>query len=62
MEMKNVVLLLLLGLAQGKFNMLYRSINITSTEWNRFLVGSQVFPSEESFNFVMAYYTHNIFA
>ena len=54
MEMKNVVLLLLLGSAQGKFNMLYRSTNTTSTEWNRFLVGSQVIPSEESFNFVMA--------
>ena len=48
MEMKNVILLLLLGLAQGKFNMLYRSHNITSTERNRFLVDSRVVPSEES--------------
>ena len=54
MEMKNVILLLLLGSAQGKFNMLCRSTNTTSTEWNRFLVGSQVVPSEESFNFLMA--------
>ena len=54
MEMKNVVLLLLLGSAQGKLNMLYRSTNTTSTEWNRFLVGIQIVPSEESFNFAMA--------
>ena len=47
MEIKNVVLLLLFSSAQGKLNMLYRSTNTTSTEWNRFLVGSQVVPSEE---------------
>ena len=42
MEMKNVLLLLLLGLTQGKLNILDRSTNITSNEQTRFLVGSQV--------------------
>ena len=42
MGMRNVLLLLLLGLTQGKLDILCQDTNITSTEQNRFLVSSQV--------------------